>query len=383
MSGLFTQPPVDPDAPGISHTTIAVTWVFTCLAIITVAVRCWVRKKYHRWNSDEWIMLAALALQITYQAFITLACNWGMGKDFINMTLEEFMQSQKWEFFAITPAQLVSLVARISIVILLARIFGTTRVWFKWFLFGFMALQVVVGVLGLVFSWVSKFPIETHWNPMIVPTSQMDERINQYTSLALQFLFAISDLLYVVMPVWFVWRVQMKRNRKIGLIILLSLSIVTAGASITKIVIIIMGLMGTLPDSFSPDFGGTVFLTSSIEQSLVIIMGCIPTLGPLSKLQYTAFFSAVGDSIISLLTTRRRSPRGSATGSVYPGGEDVEMGGKLRISDEASARAQKPAWEAGSGSGPGSAKGSSKSLQRTVTSAITYYGHTEDEVPTK
>ncbi|KAM7184230.1 hypothetical protein V8F33_013093 [Rhypophila sp. PSN 637] len=341
MSGLFTQPPVDPDAPGIGRTTLVTTWVFTSLAIVAVTLRFWLRKKFFNWNCDDWIMLAAVGIQIVYQAFITLSVNWGAGKAFENITLEQFMEMQKWQFFAITPAQIVSVVARVSIVILLSRIFGVTRQWFKWFLIGFTTLQGIVATLGLVFLWVEKMPVSTHWNPMEVPTWLLDKRLNQYTSTGLQFLFAFSDLAYVILPVLFIYKVQMPRARKIGLIILLSLSVLTAGACIAKIAIILLGLTNQLPTSFGPDFGGIVFLTSSIEQSMVIIMGCIPTMGPLAKIQYAAVFTAIGDSIVSLMGSRRGSQRGSGNrSSMYR--DDVELGqqqgstSKIRASDEAS-----------------------------------------------
>lgn len=157
-----------------------------------------------------------------------------------------------------------------------------------------------------------------------------------------QVLFAFSDLAYVILPIAFIYRVQMPRVRKIGLILLLGLSVLTAGSCIAKISIMILGLQGKLPNSFSPDFGGVVFLTSGIEQSLVITMGCIPTLGPLAKVQYGALLTAVGDSLLSLLGSRgRASPRGSGNRSVYRGGNDVELGNAKRVSDEVSGASDK------------------------------------------
>ncbi|KAM7200664.1 hypothetical protein V8F20_005166 [Naviculisporaceae sp. PSN 640] len=342
--GMFTQPPVDPDAPGISKTTLTATWVFTCLAVVAVSMRFWLRKKFFNCHSDDWVMLSALLIQIVYQACITLACNWGMGKAFENMTLEMFIQSQKWSFSSITASQTASVVARVSIVILLCRIFGVTKPAFRWFLIIFTTFMAIVAALGLVFLWAEKTPVESHWDPMVPATWHLDKRVSQYTSLGLQFLYAISDLTYVVFPIAFIYKVQMPRARKIGLIILLGLSILTAGACIAKISIMILGLTNQLPMSFSPDFGGVVFLTSSIEQCLVIIMGCIPTLGPLAKFQYAAFFSAIGDSFITLLGSRG-SQRGSSRDrrSVYRDREgDIELGrgqrstSKIRASDEAS-----------------------------------------------
>lgn len=186
MSGLFTQPPVNPDDVGIGRTTLVITWTFTGFAILAVGLRFWVRKKFLHWNSDDWIMLLALCIHVIYEAFLTEAIHWGMGKDFENMTLEEFVQSQKWQFYSITPSQTVSVVARISIVILLVRIFGITRVWFKWFLYSLTVLQAIMGFLGILFIWIETTPVESHWDPTLPKDRHIDQRANQYTSLGLQ-----------------------------------------------------------------------------------------------------------------------------------------------------------------------------------------------------
>ena len=85
--------------------------------MVAVGLRFWVRKKFLYWNSDDWIMFLALVVQLIYQAFITKSIQWGMGKAYENMTLEEFVQSQKWQFYSITAAQTVSVVARPCVVV--------------------------------------------------------------------------------------------------------------------------------------------------------------------------------------------------------------------------------------------------------------------------
>ena len=97
-------------------------------------------------------------------------------------------------------------------------------------------------------------------------------------------LYSWSDVTYVLFPILIIWRMSLPTHRKIGLIILMGLSLFTTVASILKAII-------TLSEDNSGD-GGSVFYSNdgslwcSIEQSFLIIIGCIPVLVPLSKLDH-------------------------------------------------------------------------------------------------
>lgn len=53
-------PPVDPDDPGRGPTIMGVSWTFTSLAIILIAMRLHVRANVLRsLGADDWFMLAA------------------------------------------------------------------------------------------------------------------------------------------------------------------------------------------------------------------------------------------------------------------------------------------------------------------------------------
>lgn len=184
MSSSFDHP-LHPSDPGISRILIATTWPFTCLSIIFVLARVYVRKVHPgRLSSDDWVMVFAVVLQIIYQALLTLACEWGFGMATSNMTLEQYKKSHMYSFATQTPGTLISLVARVSIVILLIRIFGKTRPWFKWFLIGFTLLQAVAVFLNLAFEWAWMSPISVHWDPTVKATRFMDSGYEVYSAVA-------------------------------------------------------------------------------------------------------------------------------------------------------------------------------------------------------
>lgn len=67
---------------------------------------------------------------------------------------------------SVTPGILASVIARISIAILLIRIFGG-KTWLKWFLIIVTVLQAVSNLMIMITSLLQVTPIEGVWNPLI------------------------------------------------------------------------------------------------------------------------------------------------------------------------------------------------------------------------
>lgn len=185
-SGFVLPPPVNPDDPGIGPAILAVSWLLTVLVMAAVGLRLYLRKSQKIMvASDDWIMLAATFFQIVYQIFLTICCVAGLGKAIANMTLDQIIAAEKWAFLTTPFSNVVSILARISITILLIRIFGN-RKWFKWFLISFTAFQTVLGLLNIIVIWVQCTPVEAVWDFLVVGAKCWDKRIQQYLTLVLQ-----------------------------------------------------------------------------------------------------------------------------------------------------------------------------------------------------
>jgi hypothetical protein len=95
-------------------------------------------------------------------------------------------------------------------------------------------------------------------------------------------------------------------RKKIGLAVLLGLSLITGAAAFSKVVTnIIFSDVDPLTrgDQLFTLFG-VMLLITSVEQSLVITIGCVPTLRPLVLIKIP-MFKVIGDTLASLLSTRR------------------------------------------------------------------------------
>ena len=98
-------------------------------------------------------------------------------------------------------------------------------------------------------------------------------------------------------------------------------TLIATAAAVTKIAIVLLVMEGKI--GLTTGHGASIYITSGIEQSLVIIMGCIPALGPVRKLQLHLKFSRLGQSIVSLLSG----------GSSRSGSSNKSKGSSLREKD--------------------------------------------------
>lgn len=238
----------------------------------------------------------------------------------------------KWNYMSTTPAVMVSMLARISANILLTRLFSNKR-WLKWFLWTFTAFQALCSILLIAFVWGQCKPVEGLWNPLL-PARRWDPRIQLYTSYVTQSkqasgalvekdapstappgpvlltetnaaAFTISDLTYVLFPVIIIWDLHMPLRRRVGLALLMCLSLITAVASIMKTVLTPNAEAATKPDAqYNASFA---VLWSGVEQTLVIILGCIAPLRAKFIAVMRDHFGWLGTGLVGMVTSSKLS----------------------------------------------------------------------------
>lgn len=97
-------------------------------------------------------------------------------------------------------------------------------------------------------------------------------------------LFTLSDLAYVLLPCSIVWKLNMPLRQKISITILMAASLFTMAASIAKTVI-----TQTAAATGSQKGASIAFMWTAVEQSMVIIMSCVPPLRSVTKLNPRIF----------------------------------------------------------------------------------------------
>lgn len=115
-----------------------------------------------------------------------------------------------------------------------------------------------------------------------------------------------------------IWKLNMPLRRKIGLGLLMALSLITAAASIMKTITTPRSDTGNSEDA--QYHASVAVLWSGVEQSLVIIMGSIPPLRAKVKAIMVEHFGLFGSTVVGLVsgektTTKNRASKRFSGGS--------------------------------------------------------------------
>ncbi|KAH7384631.1 hypothetical protein BKA66DRAFT_81944 [Pyrenochaeta sp. MPI-SDFR-AT-0127] len=306
MASAF-PPPVNPSDPGRGPLVMGVTWTFSSLALVIVGMRFWVRIAVTKKISiEDWLMLLAVLLNTACQSCLTVAFHYGFGKHDRDLYFDQAVNIAKWIWMSFTPGIASSIASRISVAILLVRIFGIHN-WLKWFLIIITIPQVVASVVLAITSFVQVSPVQALWNPLI-PARRISPNVVARQGNVAGFFFALGDLCYVVGPVIVVWKLNMPFRRKLGIIILLALSLFTMGCSIAKAAFAESGISSQQDKQY---ISSLALMWSVTEQTFVIMMGCAPPLSSVTKLKLPLLPSLTA-SMKRLVSSRGTDSKGSS-----------------------------------------------------------------------
>ncbi|KAK6825859.1 hypothetical protein PG987_013353 [Apiospora arundinis] len=261
-------PPVNPDNLGRGPMIKGITWTFTIIAMIAVGLRLRVRWTLSKsWALEDWIMLSAAAFVVVHQALATIAYTYGMGKHDADIEQpHSFVEILKWIWISVAPGMLVSILARVSITLLLVRLFGGVYRSFKWCIIILTSFTVLFCGLLIPFTYLQVTPVDGLWKLYSPVVSRWDPRIVLYMQYIGQWnataLYTLSDIVYVFWPVLIVWKLQMPARRKIGLVMMLAGSL----------------HRGNINSEDNHCSGRLGVQWSILEEDFVITMGCVKSI---------------------------------------------------------------------------------------------------------
>jgi len=298
---------------------LSVPLTFTILDVIAVALRFFVRtRKRNILGWDDWAMLLALMTEIINRSLTTVSIAYD---NRVPLTAEDALESLRFNYIALPFQVVVSVLARLSIVLLLIRLFGV-HAWFKRFLIILFTLIFVLSVCLIPIAFCQVTPTKALWDLSVPITKRWNPNVFIVWASINQSVFTFSDLAFVLLPIIIIWRLNMPLRQKVGLIILLALSLLTMVMSIMRTVWIVISYSGNTLGKYNE----TAILTLAfLEGDMVIIMSCIPTLRSLVTLDLTGF----GSSISNLFNRTKSKP--SMLGTNYDTSgpyHDLEMSGR-------------------------------------------------------
>ncbi|KAI6083852.1 hypothetical protein F4821DRAFT_183194 [Hypoxylon rubiginosum] len=256
---------------------LAVDYTFLLIAVITFAMRCYVRifmvKNFGR---DDWAMLGATIIFILYCSCSISGIHFGTGHHKVDLSDENYAQAAQFWWFCYLTYCWTMILAKASIALFLLRV--AVRRAHIWIIYGAMAITVVT---CLAFFFVLIFqcsPVSYFWDKytqtgVCIPDDVVSGLGYLYSACSI-----ITDFTFALLPAWIISQLKMKTRTKVALIPLMAMGCVASSAVAVR-----CAYFSRLRD---PDFLFStvdVAVWSTIEQGLAISAGSLATLRPLLK----------------------------------------------------------------------------------------------------
>ncbi|KAF2246309.1 hypothetical protein BU26DRAFT_461975 [Trematosphaeria pertusa] len=304
-------------------------WSFGGIAGVILATGLYAKIRLLRHlRSTDYMVIMAYICAIIQNALLTEACRWGLGRHSRYLDRAEKYQTMKFIFLCQGWGVASPMFGRISICLLLLN-FVVSNLRLKWFLWFLVITQAVVNILTIVLIYVQcGSHVSALWDPEVDAKcwSPLVQRNFGFFQCAWN---SFTDLAFTVLPTIMLRGIKLPWAKKVGVIFLLSLSVIALIASIIKGYLI--KELGAR-DDFTWNFI-TFQLWASAENYIVIIC-------------------AIGPALRALLRSEKRSP----TDEIY------ELGSGTRSSRLGAMMAQK--WWSASGASHREKPGDDNGLAR-------------------
>ena len=165
--------------------------------------------------------------------------------------------------------------SKLSIGFFLLRFFQQNRNW-RWAIWGTMIVSTVTCLLGALVTLFQCNPIKKSWNPFVEGTCHL--QAGNYTAHLQGVVSLLADFTFAILPVFFLWKVQMKRRIKAAICVLMGLGVFTGIFATARTVL--------LSDLDNDDLTWSLVplsIFATLESLLSIIAATIPTIQPLFR----------------------------------------------------------------------------------------------------
>jgi hypothetical protein len=149
-----------------------------------------------------------------------MAVKYGIGTHKKYLSPGDAIEAAKWATLTITPNVLTTMMARISLCLLMLRIVGRTKMY-RGFLIGIIVGTAVIGTLTVINTYITCRPVPKIWNSALPGTCNGDSR---YAIGLTQSVWTISaDWLVALFPILMLKNLQMAFKTKVALATIMSL----------------------------------------------------------------------------------------------------------------------------------------------------------------
>ncbi|GAB1314738.1 Rhodopsin domain-containing protein [Madurella fahalii] len=272
--GEILLPPDENRGPEI----LAICGSMVGLALVAVLLRIWVRAKMVRHvGADDWTIIAAMTVMFVEMMIIIPQVRLGAGRHVQYIEPKENITRGLHLNFVTQPLCLIALcLTKVSVGLFLLRLTPSLR--FRYLVIGVTIFTILSATANILTVFFQCRPLALTWDSSVEGTCMPAANL-KFAAYFNSSVAVLTDVLFALLPIPMLWKVQMNWKVKSAVAAILSLGVFAAVAAIVKITF--LGNYGKHGDFLWDSADLTIWTT--VEITVAIIAASFPCLKPLFK----------------------------------------------------------------------------------------------------
>ncbi|KAH8649746.1 hypothetical protein BGZ60DRAFT_389470 [Tricladium varicosporioides] len=270
---------------------------------ITFMLRVGVRVSRKALGSDDYLMGVGLLLFTVTASLCIVCCFYGSGQLAAALDTSDIQRGTKLFFIAEFFYASGAVAIKSSIAVTLLRIADSRR-RFVYSIWGIIIATIISALIFIIGIANICHPITTLWGE--TTTGSCNLKLNSDVSFFFSAIEIFTDWSLAILPAVLLWNVQMKKNVKLSVAIILGLAAFASCATIVR-----LRYLSLYSDPTEFMFGtGKIGLWSVIEEGIGIFAGSLPALRPILSLSFFGRSTTASNSNPALTPQFKQSKGG-------------------------------------------------------------------------
>ncbi|KAK1594750.1 integral membrane family protein [Colletotrichum navitas] len=313
---------------------VATAVAFLALSWFSVLLRCYVRAfMTNGFQVDDWFMVVAQVIFTLSCSLILVGVENGLGRHNRALSQRQEISALMYQALATATYVLGMLFIKLSIGFFLLRL-STSRVY-NWIIHVSLAIVTIWSVVIFFWNTFQCSPVEAQWDYTISNSDCVPADAVVAAAYSISVMTILSDWLYALLPIPMVWSIEMTKQAKATVIVILSLGIFASIATLVR-----LRYLADLGDVADILFTGTdPMVWTLVEPGVAIVASSLVTVRPLlrawrlsgfaSTNQTPGMSGAISGGVRSgtARSAARPTPRNDPYGAGDVGPTELELGG--------------------------------------------------------
>lgn len=195
-------------------------------------------------ENGKFLLTGMKALNVVADACDYKATASGFGRHAVFLSEDQLIQAAKYSQLAVGIAIWAIGIIKLSVCFFLLNLIRGTHKRFRWAIYGMIVLNVGFTLVGAILWGTQARPLARLWDPRIHGTSNSAQEFLVMVYIVYAY-GCFTDILYALSPVYFLWSVQLKWDKKLPIMLITGCAILYVFIS-SSLLIARLGMLTSL-----------------------------------------------------------------------------------------------------------------------------------------